>query len=102
MNKTLSTLLIATAAAFVSVVASMPASADGRTSALELDRRANPDVTVEQRYQAALEQAAETLKNNVARCDRMQSGDRAECKREAHDLYDTDMAKAADILHRPR
>lgn len=103
MNKTLPTLLIAAAAAIVSIVAPMPSFADdGRDDALPLDQHTNPDVTPRDRYQATLDRAAEALKKNLAHCDKLASGERAECVREAQEQHDADTAKASDVLNRPQ
>lgn len=103
MNKTLPTLLIAAAAAIVTVIAPLPSFAEGaRDDALNLDQHTNPDVTPRDRYQAALDRAAELLKKNLAHCDKLQAGERAECVRQAHELYDGDTAKASDVLNRPQ
>jgi hypothetical protein len=103
MNKTLPTLLIAAAAAIVTVIAPLPGfAADSKDEALNLDQHTNPDVTPRDRYQAALDKAADALKKNLAHCDKLQAGERAECVREARALYDGDVAKASDVLNRPQ
>jgi hypothetical protein len=101
MNKTLP-ILLAAAAAAVSIVAPLPAFADAKEDALQTDRGVAPDVSDQQRYQKAVENAALALKKNLAQCDKMRQADRAECIREANDLHDADMAKASDVLNRPR
>jgi hypothetical protein len=102
MMKTLSTMLIAAAAAVVALFAPLPSFADGRNEALDLDQHASPDVTPQARYQDAVDRAADQLKKNLAHCDKLQQGERAECVREARELYDADMAKAGDVLNRPQ
>ena len=102
MNKTLPTLLIAAAAAFVTVLAPVPTFADGRDDALEQNRDGNPDQTTRDRYQTAVDVANDSHTKNLALCDKMLPTDKAECTRQANELYDSDMAKASDMLHRPR
>ncbi len=103
MNKTLPTLLIAAAAALVSVAAPMPASAeDSKDSTLEPDKGPNPDRTVRDRYLMAMHEAQTRLSSSLAQCDRMQSADRAQCVRGANDTHEADVARANDFLDRPR
>lgn len=103
MNKTLPTLLAAAAAAIVTIVVPMPGfAADSKDEVLNLDQHTSPDLTPRDRYQATLEKAADALKKNLAHCDRLQAGERAECVREARAQYDGDMAKASDVLARPQ
>ena len=103
MNKTVPTLLIAAAAAIVTIIVPLPSFADGgRDEALNLDQHVNPDVTPRDRYQAAMDRASEQLKKNLAHCDKLQAGERAECVRQAKDQYDGDTAKASDVLNRPQ
>jgi hypothetical protein len=101
MDRMLTTLLIAAAAACVTVLAPMPAAADSMDEALEVDRGASPDVKAEDTYRADLEKAQKRLKDRLAQCDAMQSGDRAECVRRAQELHDADVARAGDVLNRP-
>jgi len=103
MNKTLPTLLISAAAALVTVVAPVPvAAADSTDDVLELDQGARPDVTPADRYKVAVDHANVALRLNLARCEKMQSADRAECTDEAHNLFDAAMASASDGLANPR
>jgi hypothetical protein len=103
MTKMLTTLLAAAVAALLTIVAPAPGfAADAKDEAINLDQHTNPDVTPRDRYQQALDKAADALKRNLAHCDRLQAGERAECVREARALYDGDAAKAADVLARPQ
>jgi hypothetical protein len=102
MTRTLPTLLLAAAAAWVITVLPLPVAADPLDEPLEIDRGANPDASAQQTYQAALETARRRLQKRLVQCDQMQEGDRAECRRVAQDLHDTDVQRASDVLHRPR
>jgi len=103
MNKMLPTLLLAAAAAVVTIVVPLPVfAADAKDDAIPLDQHVDPAVSARDRYQQALDRAAQSLKKNLAFCDRLQAGERAECIREARELHDADMAKAADVLDRPQ
>jgi hypothetical protein len=101
MDRTLTTLFIAAAAACVTIVAPIPAAADSVDEPLEMDRGVNPDVKAQDTYRADLEKAQKRLKERLVQCDTMQTGDRAECIRRAQELHDTDAARAGDILNRP-
>jgi hypothetical protein len=103
MNRMLSTLLIAAVAAIVTIVAPLPGfAADAKDEVIELDQHVDPGLSPRDRYQQALERAAQALKKNLAFCDRLQAGERAECIREAREQHDADTAKAADVLDRPQ
>jgi hypothetical protein len=101
MDRTLTTLLIAAAAACVTIAAPIPAAADPVDEPLEVDRGVDPDVKAQDTYRADLEKAQKRLKQRLAECDTMQPGDRAECVRRAQELHDTDVARAGDVLNRP-
>lgn len=103
MDKTLPTLLLAAAAALVLVAAPDASLAgDAKDEAINLDQHVNPDTTPQQRHQAALAVAEANLRKNLARCDKLETSDRAECVREARALHDADVAKASDVLERPQ
>ena len=103
MNKTLSTLLIAAAAAAVSVLAPMPSqAADSKDDTYEPDKGPNPDKTTHDRYVQVIREADQRLKASMAECVKMQASDRAECARSAQDVHDSDIARANDFLSRPQ
>lgn len=103
LNKTLPTLLIAAAAAVVSVLAPMPVFAeDSKDATYEPDKGVDPDRSTRDRYQAAVREAQNRLKANLAQCERMPAADRAQCVRDANDMHDSDVARANDFLPRPR
>lgn len=101
MDWTLSTLLIAAAAACVTIAAPIPAAADSMDEPLEVDRGVSPEVKAQDAYRADLEKAQKRLNQQLAQCDTLQSGDRAECIHRAQELHDTDIARAGDVLNRP-
>jgi len=103
MDKTFPTLLLAAAAALVLVAAPQAGrAADSKDEALNLDQHVNPETTPQERHQAALAAAEANLRKNLARCDKLETSDRAECVREAKALHDADVAKASDVLERPQ
>jgi len=101
MDRTLTTLLIAAAAACVTIAAPLPAAAASLDEPLEVDRGVNPDVKAQDTYRADLEKARKRLKDRLVQCDVMQTGERAECIRRAQELHDADVSRAGDVLARP-
>ena len=101
MDRTLSTLLIAAAAACVTILSPLPSAAEPVDEPLEPDRGVNPDLVVQDTYRADLEKAQKRLKTRLVQCDALQPGERAECIRRAQELHDADVARAGDVLNRP-
>ena len=101
MDRTFTTLLIAAAAACVTVLSPTAATADSVDEPLEMDRGVNPDVRAQDTYRADLEKAQKRFKQRLVQCDTLQPGERAECIRRAQELHDTDTARAGDVLNRP-
>jgi hypothetical protein len=101
MERTLSTLLIAAAAACVTIAMPLPAAADAVDEPLEVERGVNPDLKAQDTYRADLEKARKRLEARRAECEAMDTGERAECIRRAQELHDTDIARAGDVLSRP-
>ncbi len=63
-----------------------------------LERGAVPDVTPQQKYRTAINEAGGGYKEYLRECAAMAAADRTSCRREAKAVYDRDMAAARAIL----
>lgn len=95
MNKTLSTFLAsAVLAVSASAVLAQPVAIEDQL----LERGAVADMTAQQRYRTAVNEAGGGYKLWLAECAAMASTERTACRREAKAVYDRDMAAARTIL----
>jgi hypothetical protein len=97
MNKTLSILLV-TAAALVSALA--PVSASAEHPSQDADKGVNAEKTVRDYYLLAMHEAQTRLSDHLAQCDRLQAADHAKCVRDANSARDADVAHANEVLDR--
>ena len=97
MNKTLSTFLAsAVLAVSASAVLAQPVAIEDQL----LERGAVADMTAQQRYRTAVNEAGGGYKLWLAECAAMASTERTACRREAKAVYDRDMAAARAILRK--
>ena len=97
MNKTLSTFLAsAVLAVSASAVLAQPVAIEDQL----LERGAVADMTAQQRYRTAVNEAGGGYKLWLAECAAMASTERTACRREAKAVYDRDMAAARTILRK--
>ncbi|MDP3169928.1 MAG: hypothetical protein Q8M91_06260 [Polaromonas sp.] len=97
MNKTFSAFLTsAILAVSASAALAQPVAMEERL----LERGAVADVTPQQHYRTAINEAGGGYKLWLAECAAMASSERTACRREAKAAYDRDMAAARAILRR--
>lgn len=97
MNKTFSAFLTsAILAVSASAALAQPAAMEERL----LERGAVADVTPQQRYRTAINEAGGGYKLWLAECAAMAASERTACRREAKAAYDRDMATARAILRK--
>jgi hypothetical protein len=97
MNKTFSAFLASAILALsASAALAQPVAMEERL----LERGAVADVTPQQRYRTAINEAGGGYKLWLAECAAMAASERTACRREAKVAYDRDMAAARAILRR--
>jgi hypothetical protein len=97
MNTHLPTFLAsAILAVATSAALAQPAAMEERL----LERGAVADVTPQQHYRTAINEAGGGYKVWLAECAAMAAAERAACRREAKAVYDRDMAAARAILRK--
>ncbi|MBA4329658.1 MAG: hypothetical protein C0428_15645 [Polaromonas sp.] len=97
MNTTFSALLTsALLAVSASAALAQPVAIEERL----LERGAVADVTPQQRYRSAINEAGGGYKLWLAECAAMAAAERTACRREAKVAYDRDMAAARAILRK--
>ncbi len=87
-----STLLSLSAAAALA----QPASMEDRL----LERGAMADVTAQQKYRTAINEAGGGYKLYLEECAKLAGAERTACRRQAKAVYDQDMAAARQILRK--
>lgn len=65
-----------------------------------LERGAVADMTPQQRYRSAINEASGGYKLYLAECAAMAAAERTACRRDAKALYDRDMAAARALLRK--
>ncbi|MFN3569604.1 MAG: hypothetical protein ACK4VX_04980 [Polaromonas sp.] len=97
MNKTFSAFLASAILALsASAALAQPVAQEERL----LERGAVADVTPQQRYRTAINEAGGGYKLWLAECAAMAASERTACRREAKVAYDRDMAAARAILRK--
>lgn len=97
MNKTFSAFLASAILALsASAALAQPVAMEERL----LERGAVADVTPQQRYRTAINEAGGGYKLWLAECAAMAASERTACRREAKVAYDRDMAAARAILRK--
>jgi hypothetical protein len=97
MNTHLPTFL---AAAVLTVATSAALAQPAAMEERLLERGAVADVTPQQHYRTAINEAGGGYKVWLAECAAMAAAERAACRREAKAVYDRDMAAARAILRK--
>lgn len=87
-------LVSALVAAAASAALAQPVAIEERL----LERGAVADMTPQQRYRSAINEASGGYKLYLAECATMAAAERTACRRDAKALYDRDMAAARAIL----
>lgn len=97
MNKTFSAFIASAILALsASAALAQPVAMEERL----LERGAVADVTPQQRYRTAINEAGGGYKLWLAECAAMAASERTACRREAKVAYDRDMAAARAILRK--